>query len=83
MYFAEPQGHSSPFMEMLNLTFEEQKEILLSHLVPDLMKQRAEIKKQLRVDKMCFQTEQTRLSLQQYRLNLIKSGKSVTITDNS
>lgn len=43
----------------------------------DKKKQKAEIEKQLAVEKLCYQTEQAKFSIQQYKLHLIKSGKLV------
>ncbi len=61
-----------------NLTFEQQKEMLMLQLKHDEMIKKAEIEKQLAVEKLRYQTEQTKLSLQQYKLDLIKSGQLVT-----
>ncbi len=61
-----------------NLTFEQQKELLMLQLEHDKLIKAAEIEKQLAADKLRYQTEQTKLSLQQYRFDLIKSGKPVT-----
>lgn len=51
--------------------------MLLLQLKHDKIKQQAEIEKQLAVEKLRYQTEQAKLSLQQYKLDLIKSGKFI------
>lgn len=60
-------GLSLPCLATGSLTFEQQKETLMLQLEHNKMKQQAEIEKQLAVEKMHYQTEQTKLSLQQYR----------------
>lgn len=62
---------------VVNLTFEQQKELLLLQLERDQMRQ-TETEKQFAIEKLRHQTEQAKLSLQQYKLDLIKSGKSVS-----
>lgn len=61
-----------------NLTFEQQKEMLLIQLKHDEIMQKAEIDKQLMVEKLRFETEQAKLALEQHRLELIKSGMIIS-----
>lgn len=58
-----------------NLTLEQQKEMLMLQLKHEEMIKKAEIEKQLMVEKLRFETEQAKLNLQQYRLDLIKSDR--------
>lgn len=57
------------------LNFEQQKELLTMQLEYEKHKQQKELEAQLELEKMKFKTEQTRLELEQYKLNLIKDGK--------
>ena len=69
-------GHLPP-LAVSNLTFEQQKEMLLLQLEHDKVKQRTEIEKQIAIEKMHCEMEQAKLSLQKSRLELIKSGEMV------
>ena len=68
-------GVSPPFNAASNFTFEQQKEVLKLQLEHDKLRQ-VEIEQQLAIERLRFQTEQAKLQLQQYRLDLMKSGKS-------
>lgn len=61
-----------------NLTFEQQKEILMFQLKHDEMMQKAETDKQLKVETLCFETEQAKLPLEPHRLELIKNGTLIS-----
>jgi len=63
------------YMATGGLTFEQQREMLVLQLDHDKLKQRAEIEKQLAVERLRVQTEEAKLALQQCRLDLIRSGK--------
>lgn len=69
-------GFSPPFIAASNFTFKQQKEVLKLQLEHDKMRQ-VEIEKQLAIEKLRFQTEQAKLQLQQYKLDLMKSGKLI------
>lgn len=56
------------------LTFEQQREMLILQLRHDEVMQKAEIEKQLHVEKLHFETEQAKIALEQHRLELIKDG---------
>uniref|UniRef100_A0A3P8WEH2 Gypsy retrotransposon integrase-like protein 1 n=1 Tax=Cynoglossus semilaevis TaxID=244447 RepID=A0A3P8WEH2_CYNSE len=57
------------------LNFEQQKELLKMQLEYEKLKQERELEVQLELEKMKFKTEQTKLELEHYKLNLIKDGK--------
>lgn len=65
----------SPPLATGGLTIEQQKEMLMLQLQHDKMKHDAEIEKQLAVEKLRFQAELAKVALEQYKLDLIKSGK--------
>lgn len=70
-------GLSLWFVTTSNLTFEQQKEMLMLLSEHDKMQQQAEIEKQLAEEKLHYQIEQAKLSIEKYNLDFIKSGKLV------
>ncbi|XP_030294105.1 uncharacterized protein LOC115594274 [Sparus aurata] len=74
------EGLASPVVTvggLSSLTFEQQRELLLLQLEHDKIMKTAEMDKQIAVEKLRYQTEQTKLSLEQSRLELLKGGSSV------
>lgn len=69
-----------PKVTNVTLSFEQQKELLTMQLEHEKLKQQKELEIQLELEKMKFKTEQTKLELEHYKLNLIKEGK---LNDNS
>lgn len=52
--------------------------MLFIQLKHDEIMQKVEIDKQLRVEKLRFETEQAKLALEQHRLELIKNGTIIS-----
>ncbi|XP_036974481.1 uncharacterized protein LOC119030758 [Acanthopagrus latus] len=73
----DEESRHLPPLAASNLTFEQQKEMLLLQLEHEKVKQRTEIEKQIAIEKMPCEMEQAKLSLQRSRLELIRSGKMV------
>ena len=65
----------SPPLTATGLTFDQQKELLMLQLDHDKFKLKAELEKELAVERMRQQTEQAKLEMEQSRLTLIKEGK--------
>ncbi|CAL8310705.1 unnamed protein product [Gadus morhua 'NCC'] len=59
-----------------DLTFEQQKELLLLQLEHAKTLKSVEIEKQIAVEKLRYQTEQAKLSVEQSRLELLRAGFS-------
>lgn len=76
----QPSLSSVELLSSLGLTFEQPQKLLLLQLQHEKIQQQAEIEKQL-VEKLHQQTEQAKLNLQQYRLDLIGSVTLVAEVD--
>jgi len=63
------RGEFQPKVTNVALSFEQQKELLTMQLEHEKLKQQKEL------EQMKFKTEQTKLELEQYYLDLIKEGK--------
>ncbi|XP_030283654.1 uncharacterized protein LOC115587797 [Sparus aurata] len=78
----EPQAVQSFKVPSGNLTFEQQKELLLLQLAHEkdkqkmeMERQRLEFEKQVAIERLRRETEQAKIDLQATRLGLVKEGK--------